>query len=1125
MPLISQTTIDKIVDYQLSDALKSFVTLKKEGANLKGISPFNEEDQTPSFLVSDAKGVWKCFSTGKGGKNLISFLMAKDNLDFFAATTKAAKELNIVIEYEEETKEAKEKREHTDVLKSISQKANATYQKNFKSLQENHWAKKYMLETRNFTPEILELFDVGFAHIDSRLTPIIKNDGILTDALELGLVKQDQKIETSHYDFFRDRVIFPIYNHRTECVGFGGRKNPEDANEKNVKYLNSTESKIYHKRDILFGYNLAKHQIKFFGYAILVEGYTDVMRMHQVGFDNTVATCGTALTVNHIKELKKITDKVVIFRDGDKAGQNAVLRDMELLLQNDMIVELVVPENKEDDPDSIGQRLGEKSVDYITALMEDAILYQIKAKFNTLMLDINTERKEVISALEKEKSVLVSEISDLTKTRTETKENHLKIDLKQQIDEKKSALKICEKDLRLPKLIMPPANKKAFVNFIGDTLSEISDQMVKEQYQKEVVSRFEDVSAKELNEVLKSIDEAKKPKKVIYLADEDYNLPRGVTCTIDEVIEDIKKYGCFQSNNRIWVTTGEDSSNFKHISNFEFEVIQHMRSKDQPMKLFRMKNLHNYETIDHANSELFNTVNGFKSIITRHGNFHYTASSVQHDQLLLYLFDKMRNGKIIHSLGWQSQKFWVWNNEVLFPYENRIEKINDQGIIDHGKESFYIPSANVIYAEDDGEYKMQKSFKTTIYDGEDYNDLLRRFIDVHKKEAMTALLFCIASLHQDIVVKHTHAFPLFFMYGDAGSGKDNIAYFMQSFFGVPQTKIPLETEGATFTAMIRKLAQFKNAVVHYSEFTRAKPLGEALVKSIWDRTGKEIGNVTSKINTEEVPVNSAALMTGNQFPTSKAALSRLIFCEMNKSEFTPKEVENYEDLKEKINTGFSAYANQFILDRPRFEELFLKEYNMQKKNVAKLFKDKQVMSRIIENYTVLYATYTLYCDKTYFPFSKIDLENYIIESVQNIERKINGASPFIKFWECFVACMKTYDEIKLFRDFKVDGNKIYIQPTNCFIAIQQKWFKLYDKDIIPGKTDMFRHLKEDTSSLGKDGNFRISNNSKVNGTSVMIFDMNKLANQKDIIYGYELQLNHNTLYAKKDENAEEDTPF
>lgn len=345
MARISEKTIDQIYEVPLTEAIGKIyndASYKVTGNIAKGKSPFNSE-RTGSFSVINSKNIWKDFSSGKGGNNFISFVMEYKKVDYLEAVKICAETLNITIEYEEETEAAKQKREEKQSLLQVLEKINHFYGKNFRELSLDFSAKKYMLE-RGFSDETLDLFQIGYA-LSEQTYMLLKESAVVSQGEELGLVRPN-KNAAGHYEFFARRIIFPICDIRGHCVGFGGRFIPlppergiqpseqapplsEGAGGR--KYINSPESEVFSKGKLLYGLHLARKTMLDTKEVYLVEGYTDVMRMHQIGLPQTVAPMGTALTDEQIGIIKKHCNKVILFRDFDPAGQQAAFRDMQLL--------------------------------------------------------------------------------------------------------------------------------------------------------------------------------------------------------------------------------------------------------------------------------------------------------------------------------------------------------------------------------------------------------------------------------------------------------------------------------------------------------------------------------------------------------------------------------------------------------------------------------------------------------------------------------------------------------------------------------------------------------------------------------------------------------------------------
>ncbi|RPG67181.1 MAG: DNA primase [Flavobacteriaceae bacterium TMED42] len=367
--MISRSTIDQVYETaRLEEVIGEYVTLKKSGANYKGLSPFSQE-RTPSFMVSPVKQIWKDFSSGKGG-NVIAFLMEHEHFTYPEAIRYLAKKYNIEIEETEETPEEKQIKDTKESMFLVAQYAAGFFEKN---LWETELGKSIGLtyfKERGFKDETIIKFALGYSPESyDALSKQAQNEGYKLDFLEktgLVIVNEDRKI-----DRFRGRVLFPIRSMSGRVQGFGGRILSQNA--KTAKYLNSPESEIYNKSKVLYGIYESKQSIAKNNVCYLVEGYTDVIQMHQSGITNVVSSSGTALTVDQIRMINRLTSNIVVLFDGDAAGLRASLRGIDLILEQGMNVRVCTfPEG--DDPDSFAQSrsteeindfLGEASKDFI----------------------------------------------------------------------------------------------------------------------------------------------------------------------------------------------------------------------------------------------------------------------------------------------------------------------------------------------------------------------------------------------------------------------------------------------------------------------------------------------------------------------------------------------------------------------------------------------------------------------------------------------------------------------------------------------------------------------------------------------------------------------------------------
>ncbi len=370
--MISEATINKIFStIKIEDIVGEYVQLKRAGSNLKGLSPFHEE-KTPSFIVSPSKQIWKDFSSGKGG-SAISFLMEIEGFTYPEALKYAAKKYSIEIEedlsqYSDEDKKAEEEKEQ--ILK-VHEVATTFFQDQLKTPEGLANGAAYFKE-RELTSFIISKFQLGYSpEQKNAFTQYALDKGYSRNILEKSGLSV---FKTEPADRFRGRVIFPIQNFTGRVVGFGGRI-LTDAKD-TAKYLNSPETPIYNKSNILYGLYLSKQAISRQDHALLVEGYMDVIALHQAGIENVVSASGTALTAEHIKLIKRLTDNVTILFDGDSAGIKASFRSIDMLLSESMNIRvLLFPDGH--DPDSFSRgRPKEEIEQFISKWANDFIEFK-----------------------------------------------------------------------------------------------------------------------------------------------------------------------------------------------------------------------------------------------------------------------------------------------------------------------------------------------------------------------------------------------------------------------------------------------------------------------------------------------------------------------------------------------------------------------------------------------------------------------------------------------------------------------------------------------------------------------------------------------------------------------------
>ncbi|MBM77483.1 MAG: DNA primase [Crocinitomicaceae bacterium] len=395
--LIPQETIAKIFDSaDIVDVISDFVNLKKSGSNFKGLSPFSNE-KTPSFMVSPAKGIFKDFSSGKGG-NVVTFLMEHDQLNYPEALKWLARKYNIEIIEEELSNEQIAANNSREGLYLAQQYANAFFKDQLFNSDEGKSIGLSYFKSRGYLETTIKEFELGYSPLkmDALHSKAIKDGYAIENLEKAGLVKKSEK---GWYDFYRGRVIFPIHNITGRIIGFGGRTLRTD--KKVAKYFNSPESEIYNKSKVLYGMYQAKNSIIKEDCCFLVEGYTDVISMNKSGIKNVVSSSGTSLTEGQIRLIKRFTNNIIILYDGDAAGINASFRGIDLVLKQGLTVKVIVfPENE--DPDSYSNKIS-------TSEFQN-FLYENQKDFLTFKAEmlLNKAKKDPVKIAETIKDIVSS---------------------------------------------------------------------------------------------------------------------------------------------------------------------------------------------------------------------------------------------------------------------------------------------------------------------------------------------------------------------------------------------------------------------------------------------------------------------------------------------------------------------------------------------------------------------------------------------------------------------------------------------------------------------------------------------------------------------------------------------
>ena len=383
--MITSNTIQQITNrIDIIDVVGEFVKLKKRGTNFIGNCPFHNE-KSPSFTVSPAKEIYKCFGCGKSG-NTITFLMEHEKYSYVESLRWLAARYNIEIEETQSSPEQKLAQQVADSLYAINNFAMDFFTKQYWETEAGESIAQSYMQHRGFLKPIVEKFKIGYnpSDKDSLAKALIQNQFNPELFAKTGLVVERNG---EWQDNYRDRIIFPIHNTTGKIIGFGARQIAK--NDKSPKYINSPENDIYVKSKILYGSYFARTAIDKLNECLLVEGYTDVVSLHQAGIENVVASGGTSLTIDQLRLIKKYTQNLTIIYDGDAAGVKAALRGLDMALEEGLNVQLVLIPDKED-PDSYVNKVGPDAFrEFVQSAKKDFVLFQLEVQLKEVVGDLN----------------------------------------------------------------------------------------------------------------------------------------------------------------------------------------------------------------------------------------------------------------------------------------------------------------------------------------------------------------------------------------------------------------------------------------------------------------------------------------------------------------------------------------------------------------------------------------------------------------------------------------------------------------------------------------------------------------------------------------------------------------
>ncbi|WP_064968040.1 DNA primase [Tenacibaculum ovolyticum] len=910
---------------------------KKKGANWFYKSPFKDE-KTASMSVSPSKEIFKCFGTGIGG-SVITFVIEHEKCEFIEAVKIIAGICNIHLEEEKQTEEVKKLRKQQLSLTALSNNIAKKYHQNFRELPAKHWAKKHVANLGYDADTILE-FNIGFSEGNNEVTKALIESAKLAAGVEIGVCKSENN---KSYDFFKERIMFPICNKNGDTISFGGRRQNGEAFEKYAKYLNGPETEIYKKEENLYGFHLAKRSIAKSGFAILCEGYTDVITMHQKASTQTIATCGTALTKIQAKKLKRICEHVVLFRDGDAAGVKASVRDLEILIQFGFRVSIVpLPEDTDPDDCARGQLdmpifIESNKIDavewYLNKLQKESeedphAIAKVVAETASLLFKIKNEvvqdayLKTASKILKQKQAVLKHQISELRIAR----QNEI---------EKESGGKGISKDtLGLPK----GADHEQFLRdrfcIVGNAYHFTKGDGFFQGTQFKITPLFH-IKGKKENKRLCEVVNTNNQKQLIDLESDSF-------VNFSDFRKQLIRLGYYL------FLSGATTTQFDLLA----------------QKILRE----------------FNTALELQNMGWNAKGFFAFANGV-------YWKDKFREVNkygIIHLEGVDSSEEDEYNEKVEF---------------------YYSPAYSAMHVKNqdgDDPYENDRKFiykKAPIT----LQNWMQQFLTVFEEKGRIGVLFNFATLFRDLFLKNYDFFPLLGGFGEKGSGKSAFGKVLQNFFFYNLDALELNT--STLVGFSRRLSRTKNTTVFLDEYhDRLDEKMFQAMKGAHQGMGREKGMATNDNRTKTDKINCSIYIAGQYLPTrdDNSLQSRLISLQFPLGNRTSEQRANFTKLMNASSQGLSSLILEVIEHRQLFEDSIGRTYNEVVREIKDVFdapgQEQEYEERILGNYAVLLITYKILENRITFPFSYESIFKQAIAGIIENSEAIQDSNGLTEFW-------------------------------------------------------------------------------------------------------------------------------
>lgn len=1025
------TNTGEIIDNtNLSSLIESFgIEMKRKGKISVGLCPFHDE-KTPSFNIFNGRDGerYKCHGCGVSG-NAVSFLMEHEGLDYIEAIEHLASFSNIIIQREgnpEVQKAIKLKKQESKAYYSVWNEAIKFYEWDYAFTNDD---KVILQGHRDYKVSTLRKFGVGVAPDGGFLTMQIKNNkDLLKEFIKIGLIKQSGN---SYRDFFSDRLLFQIKDHRGNLIALSGRI-WEDKKQGYPKYINSPDSPIFQKSNILYGFDVNRSEIRKQDFAYIVEGFTDVLSLYDFGVKNAVASMGTAIGIEHLNLLKKVTTNITLVLDGDTAGFKAAQKAAELAISEGFVVHIMPLPHKED-PDSFIRKNKLRGFDFYAENKQDAII-----------------------------AILDNIIGD-------SKDPHLNSIAK-------------EKFIKLLYGVQDKYYKGSIIEIVYKKL-----KYLKTDIKRDLKDYANKLPEKAPNHIHKQLNE--------------------------EQQEDIRFYGFYEEDcgagKRYVFTdgTGHGVSKSNFIIKALFLIIDKKR-------IVEIQNIFGKKVLRELTMDDLISLNRFKKVVEGPGNFLFEGTETDLNKIKKKIFDKETQCEEAYELGLDKEtEQWIFANGMS---DGQFKIIDEFGVVKNGENSKFLPYYSKLYLKDKKMYNYERKI---VHKNNDVTikKWAKQFHKVYGKNGMVGISFLFGTIYRDLYFHRWNSFPLLYCFGEKGSGKSTMAQSMQWVFcggGERMNELSFGT-GSTVKGIAGTFAKVNNGLVFIDEYKNTShPDKINFAKDLWNGIGYTIKAYTGDNQTIYIPVNSTAVLAGQDLPTVEEALmDRCFIIKFKKRKHNEKAFNKLRDME---NAGLTNIINELMMLRESVKENLYNEYDELYDIHSHLTSNVGITARRLRNTLQLLAIIKVLEKRIDLPFTYEEFEAYMLERVDDMAIENGSSIEVQKFWEILAANVKNFT-VKEDNEIVLTKRESKTILALRMVPIIQEYLvthrRIYNQVGLE-KSTLKNYLVNDPAFIEFKKSFRF--NGMV--TSAMIFDYKELQNNT----GVNIQLSNENEHALADDNEDKD---